>query len=135
MKRFYKSITLIAIVLFVNQLSAQNVVATIKKNKNVLAKHLFHDLNKTKDSLVLRSDKLINALYSTNNDGSDFHRIINKNEFTLALNQLSKGKNVLVAVQSPLRIVFVIEILEKYAIESKSSKSFASRSTKKSKED
>ncbi|MEM9679209.1 MAG: hypothetical protein AAF901_02700 [Bacteroidota bacterium] len=93
-------------------LSAQSDYAKIDKNRNVQAKHLYHDLNKTKDTLVLKSEKKINYLYSINKDyGREFDFYVDTTTYKLPLNKLSLGKHVIVAVQSPLRIVFVVHIL------------------------
>ncbi len=91
---------------------AQDDYARIDKNRNVQAKDLYHDLNKTKDTLILKSNKKISYLYSINKDYSrelDFY--IDTTAYQLPLNKLSKGKHVFVAVQSPLRIVFVVHVL------------------------
>lgn len=74
---------------------------------------MYHDLNSTRDTLILKSDKKINYLYTINHDYSreiDFY--IGKTEYKLPLNKLSQGKHVIVVVQSPLRIVFVVKILK-----------------------
>lgn len=94
-------------------LQAQESYAKLEKNRNIQAKELIHELNETKDTLILRSNKKINGLYSINKDYSrelDFY--INDTSFKLPLNKLSVGKHVMVAVQSPKRIVFVIRILK-----------------------
>ncbi len=92
---------------------AQQPTAIIEKNVNVTAKAVYHDLNSTRDTLILKSDKKINYLYTINHDYSrevDFY--IGKTEYKLPLNKLSQGKHVVVVVQSPLRIIFVIKILK-----------------------
>lgn len=91
---------------------AQEPAAIIEKNVNIAAKAVYHDLNSTRDTLILKSDKKINYFYTINHDYSreiDFY--IGKTEYKLPLNKLSKGKHVVVVVQSPLRIVFVVKIL------------------------
>lgn len=98
---------------------AQEPAAIIEKNVNVTANSVYHDLNKTRDTLILKSDKKINYLYTINhNDYSrevDFY--IGDNEYKLPLNKLSKGKHVVVVVQSPLRIVFVVKVLKDFSTE------------------
>ena len=93
--------------------SAQVPFATLKKNINVQAKGLLHELNASKDTLLLKSDKKINYVYSIN------HRVkrelsftVNANNFEVPLNHLTRGRHVFVVVQSPLRIVFVVNILK-----------------------
>ena len=84
---------------------------SLKKNRNIQAKNLIHKLNKSKDTLILQSDKKINYLYSINkNLGRDFDVYVDTTYYELPLNKLPKGKHVLVAVQSPKRIVFVVKI-------------------------
>ena len=98
-------------------LQAQEDYAKLEKNRNIQAKDLIHELNETKDTLILRSTKKINSLYSINKDYSrelDFY--INDTTFKLPLNKLSIGKHVMVAVQSPKRIVFVIRVLKEIPI-------------------
>jgi len=94
-------------------LHAQEHYAKLEKNRNIQAKGLVHELNKTRDTLILTSDKKINSLYSINKDYSrDFEFNIDTTSFKLPLNKLVKGKHVLVAVQSPMRIVFVVRVLK-----------------------
>ncbi|MCA0151610.1 hypothetical protein [Winogradskyella vincentii] len=94
-------------------LQAQENYVKLEKNRNIQAKNLIHELNSTKDTLLLRSNKKINSLYSINKDYSrelDFY--INDTIYKLPLHKLSVGKHVMVAVQSPKRFVFVIKILK-----------------------
>ena len=108
-------ICLVIILLFLLgfTLQAQEAYAKLEKNRNIQAKGLIHKLNKTKDTLILQSDKKINYLYSINkNYGRDFDIYVDTTYFELPLNKLPKGKHVLVAVQSPKRIVFVVRILK-----------------------
>jgi hypothetical protein len=93
--------------------NAQQDFASIEKNINVQAKSLFHDLNKTKDTLLLKSDKKINYAYTINKDYKrEVDYYIDATSFKIPLNELSKGKHLFVVVQSPLRIVFVVRILK-----------------------
>ncbi|WP_299118643.1 hypothetical protein [uncultured Winogradskyella sp.] len=108
-------ICLVVILLFLLSftLHAQDHYAKLEKNRNIQAKGLIHQLNTTRDTLILKSDKKINYLYSINKDYGrelDFH--IDTTSYKLPLNKLSKGKHVFVAVQSPMRIVFVVKILK-----------------------
>lgn len=108
-------ICLVVILLFLLSFSlkAQEHYAKLEKNRNIQAKGLVHQLNTTEDTLILKSDKKINYLYSINKDyGRDFDVYVDTTYFELPLNKLPKGKHVLVAVQSPLRIVFVVRILK-----------------------
>jgi hypothetical protein len=94
-------------------LKAQSYLAKLEKNKNVDAKELIHYLNETRDTLILESHKKINYLYTINkNYGREYDLYVNANSYRLPLRKLSKGKHVMVAVQSPKRIVFVVHILQ-----------------------
>jgi len=107
-------ICLVIILLFLLSftLQAQESYAKLEKNKNIQAKGLIHKLNTTGDTLILQSDKKINYLYSIDkNYGRDFDVYVDTTYYRLPLNKLPKGKHVMVAVQSPKRIVFVIKIL------------------------
>ena len=102
---------------FVTTTFAQNRNGRAKliKNRNIQASGLYHDFNKTKDSLVLKSDKKINYLYTANhNDDAKLSVLIDSNSYKLPLHKLKKGRNVLVAIQSPLKIVFVVEVEEEF---------------------
>ena len=108
-------ICLIVILLFLLgfTLQAQESYAKLEKNRNIQAKGLIHQLNTTKDTLILKSDKIINSLYTINQNYSrelDFE--IDSTAYKLPLNKLSKGKHVVVARQSPMQIVFVVKILK-----------------------
>jgi hypothetical protein len=106
-------LVLILIFLLSFTLQAQESFAKLEKNRNIQAKGLIHKLNKTKDTLILQSDKKISYLYSINKDyGRDFDFYIDTTSYKLPLNKLPIGKHVMVAVQSPKRIVFVIRILK-----------------------
>ncbi|GAB5564069.1 MAG: hypothetical protein Wins2KO_11320 [Winogradskyella sp.] len=106
-------ILIILVCLLSFTLNAQESYAKLEQNKNIQAKGLIHKLNKTKDTLILQSDTKINYLYSINKDyGRDYDFYVDANYYELPLNKLKKGKHVLVAVQSPKRIVFVVKILK-----------------------
>lgn len=92
---------------------SQTQLATIHKNRNITASGFYHDLNKTKDTLILKSDKKISYLYTANNSkDKEVNVRVDSNSYKLPINKLSKGRNVLVAIQSPLRIVFVVDVVE-----------------------
>ncbi|EDP71795.1 hypothetical protein FBALC1_04887 [Flavobacteriales bacterium ALC-1] len=114
MKNFIRiCLVLVLIFLLSFTLQAQEHYAKLEKNKNIQAKGLIHQLNKTKDTLILKSDKKINYLYSINKHyGRELDFRVDATSYKLPLNTLTKGKHVFVAVQSPLRIVFVVRILK-----------------------
>lgn len=113
-----KKTLLIFSIAFINpllhNLLAQEDFATIEKNVNVDASHLFHDLNKTKDTLLLKSDEKITYVYSINKDHKrEINYYSGKQTFKVPLTNLSKGRHVFVVGLSPLKIVFVIRIFGK----------------------
>ncbi|MBO6881202.1 hypothetical protein [Winogradskyella sp.] len=114
MKNLIRICLLIILIFLLSfSLKAQEQYAKLEKNRNIQAKGLIHQLNATKDTLILKSDTKINYLYSINKDyGRDFDVYVDTTYFELPLNKLPKGKHVLVAVQSPKRIVFVVRILK-----------------------
>jgi hypothetical protein len=92
---------------------AQQEFASLEKNVNIRASGLIHELNATKDTLILKSDKTIRYVYSIN---GEYQREIDdyagSNSYKVPLTNLSKGKHVFVVSLSPLRIVFVVRILK-----------------------
>ena len=75
-------------------------------------------MNKTRDTLILKSDKIINSLYTINKDyGRELDFEIDTTAYKLPLNKLSVGKHVFVVIQSPMRIIFVVKIIEDIPIE------------------
>lgn len=95
-------------------LHAQADFAKLEINRNIQAAGLIHKLNSTKDTLILKSAEKINYLYSINKENRerDLDISIDSTFYKFPLNKLKKGKHVLVAVQSPKRIVFVVRILK-----------------------
>jgi len=93
-------------------LQAQNDFAILEKNVNIRAKGLTHKLNATKDTLLLESNTLIKKVYAVNmNYKREVDLSVRDKTVKIPLKKLSKGKHVFVAVQSPMRIVFVVKIL------------------------
>lgn len=93
-------------------LQAQNPFAILEKNINIRAKGLSQKLNKTKDTLILESNTLIQKVYAVNMDYKrEVDLAVRDKTVKIPLKKLSKGKHVFVAVQSPVRIVFVVKIL------------------------
>ncbi|WP_298902707.1 hypothetical protein [uncultured Psychroserpens sp.] len=92
-------------------IQAQNDFAKLEKNVNIRAKGLIQKLNHTKDTLILKSDSLIRKVYSVSTDYKrEIDMAVNAKDVKIPLNRLSKGKHVFVAVQSPIRIVFVVKV-------------------------
>lgn len=103
--------------LFSTSVHAQEKFASIKKNVNNSANDLFHDLNETKDTLILRGNKNIRYVYSINKlYKRETNQLINANSAKIPLTHLTKGKHVFVVEQTPLKIVFVIKVLKDKAL-------------------
>ena len=85
--------------------------ASLEKNFNAYAKDLSHDLNKTKDTLLLKSDKPLRFIYSINKDYKrEIDTYAGRNNFNIPLDTLTQGKHVFVVTQSSKRIIFVVHI-------------------------
>ncbi|WP_223033824.1 hypothetical protein [Hanstruepera marina] len=85
--------------------------AKIEKNYNNRASSLSHNLNKTKDTLLLKSTRKITHIYSINSDYKrEIDIYLDTNEYQLSLSGLSLGKHLLVVGESPKKIVFVLRI-------------------------
>jgi hypothetical protein len=94
-----------------SQLFAQHDFAKIEKNINVLASGLYHDLNATKDTLVLKSDSKISYIYDIYNKMKyDINRRVYASDYKVALRDLDIGKHIFVVVKDSLKIVFVVRI-------------------------
>ncbi len=119
MKNIIRICLVVILVYLLNAtLYAQGHSVRLEKNRNIQAVGLIHKLNKTRDTLILHSDKKINYLYSVTKEGKahEFDVYIDSTSFKFPLNKLKKGKHVIVAVQSPKRIVFVVRILKEIPI-------------------
>lgn len=94
-----------------SQLFAQKEFAKIEKNINVLASGLHHDLNTTRDTLVLKSNSKISYIYDIfNKKKHDINNRVYAKDYKVALRNLEKGKHIFVVVQDSLKIVFVVRI-------------------------
>jgi len=118
---YKKSILLVIAVFFANIISdkiiAQEVYATIHKNTNKRASGLFHDLNKTKDTLVLKSEDHIHHIYSINKDSKrEVSYYIKDDSYKLPLNTLTKGRHVFIVELCALKIVFSVIINKDFNI-------------------
>ena len=99
--------------LLCNNLIAQDNFAKIEKNVHNAAKELFHDLNETKDTLILKGEKRIRNVYSINREYKrETQEYIGAMTAKVPLTHLTKGKHVFVVEQMPKKIVFVIRVLQ-----------------------
>ncbi|MDT0558280.1 hypothetical protein RM697_06470 [Ichthyenterobacterium sp. W332] len=118
MKLHNKIILLAVFGVFTQPILAQTSYAKIEKNFNIRADGLYHDLNTTKDTLILKSDKKINYVYSINRAVKrELSYTVNATDFKVPLRELSVGKHVFVVVQSPVRIVFVVKVFGRESID------------------
>ena len=112
MKTVYVIVFFVLIASPFSYLQAQNDFAILEKNVNIRAKGLTHNLNATKDTLLLKSNTLINKVYAVNMKYKREIEIdVREKAVKIPLKKLSKGKHVFVTVQSSVRIVFVVKIL------------------------
>lgn len=111
MKKYRNLVIASLVSISFQQLQAQKQFATLEKNHNVIAKDLSHELNSTKDTLLLQSPKTIDYVYAIN---SNYKREIdffnNTSSLKIPLNQLTKGKHVFVVGNQRMQIIFVIRI-------------------------
>ncbi|MGR7812152.1 hypothetical protein [Lacinutrix undariae] len=113
MKIFKTFVVLFLIGMTSQTLYAQQDFAVIEKNVNVRAKSLLHDLNNTKDTLILKGDRKIGYISAIDEDSNRVvDTYIGKKDFKLPLNTLKKGKYIFVVIQQPLQIVFVVKVLK-----------------------
>ncbi|HLT52988.1 MAG TPA: hypothetical protein VKZ97_03835 [Flavobacteriaceae bacterium] len=87
--------------------------ATLEKNTNLYASSLIHELNSTKDTLYLKSNRKLTYIYSINEQYKrEVDLYAGKQSYKIPLNTLSLGKHVFVVSETPRRIVFVVRINE-----------------------
>ncbi|WP_157491854.1 hypothetical protein [Gelidibacter mesophilus] len=94
---------------------AQENYAVLRKNLNISAKGLSHELCKTNDTLILQSKDRIDYVYSINNaQKREFDRYVFENLLKIPLTTFTKGRHVFVVRQDQKRIVFVVQILDEF---------------------
>lgn len=94
-----------------NVSTAQNDFASIRKNVNILANSLKHDLCKTKDTLILQGEESIKRLYTIGEKSGLIDEYIFTKNYRLPLNNFKNGRYVFVVLESRKRIVFEVNIL------------------------
>jgi len=98
---------------FQKKLLGQENIVTLEKNLNFRASGLTEELNATKDTLILKSEKNMGYVYSINEEYKrEIDTYAGTNLFKVPLTNLSKGKHVFCVSISPLKIVFVVRILK-----------------------
>jgi hypothetical protein len=98
------------------KLHAQDAFATLEKNFNFRASGLTEELNATKDTLILKSEKAMGYVYSINQEYKrEIDTYAGTTYYKVPLTNLSKGKHVFVVTLSPLKIVFVVRVLKDHS--------------------
>ena len=111
MNKLLTSLFIVAFGFGIQSVVAQSTFATIIKNVNVRAKGVKHSLNVTKDTLLLESDKKINYVYAINRDyKKELYHFIDSKSYKIPLTHLKSGKYTFVVGQSPLKIVFAVNV-------------------------
>ncbi|MCX7548168.1 hypothetical protein OS188_09400 [Xanthomarina sp. F1114] len=101
-----------SLVVFTSSVFSQAAFAKLEKNKNLLASSLFHELNSTKDTLLLQSKNEISHVYSLNAENEkEIDVYLNTTSTKISLVDLSPGKHVFIVDQTPKKILFVIRVL------------------------
>ncbi len=108
----YRRVLMASIISFTFQkYQAQKHLAVLEKNINPGAKDLIHELNATKDTLILKSHKPISYVYAINSNYSrEIDKYIFDTDFKVPLIHLSTGKHLFVVGQEHKKIVFVVRI-------------------------
>ena len=92
---------------------SQDKFAIIEKNTNLVAKDLYHDLNETQDSLILRSKGAMHHVYSISRQNKrEIDQSIFSDEIRIPLKGLSSGKHVFAVSYMQKKILFVIRIYD-----------------------
>lgn len=107
-KRYF----IISLFLTFNLSHAQAEFAFIKKNINVLANDLYHDLNETKDTLILKSTNKMYRVYTAGFHSGTIDQHMIATEFKVPLNLFERGKYVFCVDQLRYKIVFTVFILK-----------------------
>ena len=101
------------ICLFASPSYSQDKFAIIEKNTNLVAKDLYHDLNETQDSLILRSKGSMHHVYSISRQNKrEIDQSIFSDEVRIPLKGLSSGKHVFAVSYMQKKILFVIRIYD-----------------------
>jgi len=112
--KILKTFVFACLMVIANQTAqSQEDFALIEKNVNYRARGLFHDLNATKDSLILKGKEKINYISAIDeSSNSVIDTYVGAKDFKFPLKTLKKGKYIFVVIQQPLQIVFVVKVLK-----------------------
>ncbi len=96
---------------FQKSVEAQSNFVILEKNFNFRALDLVHELNATKDSLILKGTDKIRYVYSINEKYlREIDTYAGKKNFKVAINKLSEGKHVMVVSHHAKLVIFVLKI-------------------------
>ncbi|SDB47858.1 hypothetical protein SAMN03097699_1596 [Flavobacteriaceae bacterium MAR_2010_188] len=112
--RKYRRLVLASMATFAIQktVSAQSNFAILEKNLNFRASDLIHELNETKDSLILKGSDKIRYVYSINDKYlREIDTYAGRKDFKVAINGLSPGKHVMVVSHLAKLVVFVLKVI------------------------
>ena len=93
--------------------SAQDDFASLRKNINYRAKLLDHQLNKTKDTLILNCPQRMYRIYSVGSSKVRINEKIDDFTYKLPLKNYNIGKYLMVTQLNGLKIVFELNILKR----------------------
>lgn len=113
MKKLLTSLLIVAFGFGIQSVTAQSTFATIAKNVNNRAESVKHYLNSTKDTLILESERKINYVYAINREyKKEIYDFIDDKKYKVPLTNFKSGKYTFVVGQSPLKIVFAVNVLK-----------------------
>lgn len=109
----------LSISIFSSSIFSQTVFAKIEKNRNSNANSLLHELNTSKDTLLLKSDTEITHVYSINTEYKrELDVYLSETDLQIPLTKLTRGKHVIVVDQNPKKIIFVIHVYGPFPVAS-----------------
>ena len=111
MRHSLKGLLFLIITFSLLQVSAQNKTGIIEKNINIEARELYHDLNTSKDTLILKSKSKMHYVYSLNSKNQrEIDRPIFSNTFKIPLQKLSAGKHLFAVSYQQKKVLFVVRV-------------------------
>lgn len=113
MRLFLTGLLVAVFGLTVQKSFSQEKFAVIEKNTNLVAKDLFHDLNRSQDTLILRSKGLMHRVYAINRQNKrEVDEFINGDEIEIPIQDLSSGKHVFAVNYLQKIILFVVRVYD-----------------------
>lgn len=113
MRNFLLSLLFAISKVFIHSGHAQEKIATIEKNNNLLAKDLHHELNTTKDTIILRSKRRMHYVYSLNNENKrEIDEFVEDFKYEIPVDRLSQGRHLFAVSYLQRKIVFVVRVFD-----------------------